>query len=71
MRHGLDEDTPASYFLFEEEVPRSGARVTQAWQRTRWHGGRVVLWLGARKGIGRPAAASGLKFDQAVDVPRP
>lgn len=70
MREGLDAATPAPYFLYEEEVPRSGARVTQSWQRTRWHGGRVALWVGARKGIGRPPASSGLAFDQAVDLPR-
>ena len=70
MREGLDQTTPTPYFLYEEEVPRSGARITQSWQRTRWNGGRVVLWLGVRKGVGRPPASSGLAFDQAVDVPR-
>jgi hypothetical protein len=69
LREGLDGGASLPYFLFEEEVPRSGARVTQSWQRTRWRDGRVVLWLGARKGIGRPTGASGLAFDQAVDVP--
>jgi hypothetical protein len=69
LRVGLDQAAPAPYFLYEEEVPRSGSRVTQSWQRTRWRDGSVVLWLGARKGIGRPTASSGLAFDQAVDVP--
>jgi hypothetical protein len=65
LREGLDTDGPPSpYFLFEEEVPRAGARVTQAWQRTRWRDGAVVLWLGARKGTGRPTTSSGLAFDQ-------
>jgi hypothetical protein len=69
LREGLDATPPQPYFLFEEEVPRAGARVTQSWQRTRWRGGKVVLWMGARKGIGRPTAWSGLAFDQAVEVP--
>jgi hypothetical protein len=69
LREGLDATPPQPYFLFEEEVPRAGARVTQSWQRTRWRGGKVVLWMGARKGIGRPTASSGLAFDQAVEVP--
>lgn len=69
LREGLDLPTPAPYFLYEEEVPRSGSRVTQSWQRTRWRDGSVALWLGARKGIGRPTASSGLAFDQAAEVP--
>ena len=67
LREGLDGGgAPRPYFLFEEEVPPSGTRVTQAWHRTRWFGGAVVLWWGARKGIGRPTASSGLAFDQAT-----
>jgi hypothetical protein len=69
MRVGLDEPVATPYYVYEEEVPRSGSRVRQSWQRTRWRDGSVVLWLGARKGIGRPTASSGLAFDQAVDVP--
>jgi hypothetical protein len=71
LREGLDVPVPEPFFLFEEEVPRSGARVALSWRRTRWRDGSVVLWLGARKGIGRPAASSGLAFDQAVDMPPP
>ena len=37
----------------EEEVPRSGSRVTQSFQRTRWYGGEVFVWLGVRKQTGR------------------
>lgn len=69
LRPGLDGPTRAPYHLAEEEVPRAGARVTQAWQRTRWRDGSVVLWVGARKGTGRLSGGSGLAFDQAADVP--
>ena len=67
LRYGLPPDERSHYFINEEEVPRAGAIVRQTWQRTRWHDGRVVLWLGYRKTNGRGEAASGLKFDQAND----
>jgi len=70
LRQGLDQPGAEPYFLHEEEVPRAGARVTQAWQRTRWRDGSVFLWLGARKGTGRLSGGSGLAFDQALEVPR-
>ncbi len=68
MRPGLDGLTRAPYHLNEEEVPRAGSRVTQAWQRTRWRDGTVFLWLGAQKDTGRLSGGSGLAFDQAADV---
>jgi hypothetical protein len=62
LREGLDLGRP--YFVHEEEVPRAGAQVRQAFQRTRWHGGRVVVWLGAQKQTGRGEGSSSLGFDQ-------
>ncbi|MEZ4700998.1 MAG: hypothetical protein R2834_11750 [Rhodothermales bacterium] len=67
LRHGLDASQP--YFLHEEEVTRAGIRVTQAYQRTRWYGGKVVTWFGARKQTGRGEGSSGLAFDRVVEVP--
>lgn len=66
LRNGLDEAKP--YFLFEEEVPRAGARVFKAFRRTRTKGGRVITWLGARKRTGRGESSSGLAFDQLRPV---
>lgn len=68
LRQGLDPkpgDPPGArrYFIDEEEVPRAGAVVTQSFQRTRWIGGRPVIWLGAAKATGRGEGASGLAFD--------
>ena len=71
IRTGLDEPTPQKYFVFEEEVPRAGVRVMQAYQRTRWTDGRVFVWLGARKGVGRGEGSSGLTFDRLVEVRKP
>ena len=67
LREGLDASLP--YFIHEEEVPRAGVRMTQAFQRTRWYGGKVVTWFGARKQTGRGEGASGLAFDRVVEVP--
>jgi hypothetical protein len=64
LRTGLDEIPSRAYFLHEEEVPRSGVRVTQSYQRTRWHDGRVFTWVGVRKTIGRGEGRSGLAFDR-------
>jgi hypothetical protein len=56
------------YMLHEEEVPRSGVRVTQAFQRARLGDGRVRLWLGVRKQTGRGEGSSGLAFDRIEDL---
>jgi hypothetical protein len=49
--------------LFEEEVPREGARVTRSYQYTRWIDGSTHLWVGRQKGAGRGEGSSGLRFD--------
>jgi hypothetical protein len=74
LRQGLDQLVPAPYFIYEEEVPRAGARVFQHYQRTRGCDdgtvcGRVLTWLRAEKQTGRGEGSSGLAFDQLVDAP--
>lgn len=68
VREGLDGGN--AYFVHEEEVPRAGARVWQTFQRTRWYGGRVAVWLGAQKATGLGEGESNLRFDRLV-VPKP
>lgn len=51
--------------LFEEEVPREGARVTRTYQYARWIDGSTHLWIGRRKEPGRGEGSSGLQFDVA------
>jgi hypothetical protein len=68
IRQGLDEPVKQPYFLHEEEVPRAGIRVSQAFRRTRWTGGQAYVWLGVRKQTGRGERASGLAFDSIVDA---
>lgn len=64
LRQGLEQSPAQPYFLYEEEVPRAGVRVTQGYQRTRWHDGSVYTWVGVKKQTGRGEAKSGLAFDR-------
>jgi hypothetical protein len=49
--------------LREDEVPREGARITRAYQLTRWIDGTTHLWLARRKTTGRGEGSSSLRFD--------
>jgi hypothetical protein len=49
--------------LFDEEVPREGARVTRAAQWARWSDGSTHLWIGRTKQPGAGEGSSGLRFD--------
>lgn len=50
--------------LFNEEIPREGAKVTRQFERTRWIGGRTLLWVGLRKQVGKGEGSSALRFDE-------
>ena len=69
LRQGLDLAPPQPYFVFEEEVPRAGTRLIQAFERTRWADGRVYTWLRVRRQTGRGEGSSGLGFDKLINVP--
>jgi hypothetical protein len=69
LREGLEaKPKKLPYFVHEEEVPRAGIQISQAFQMTRWYGGRVFTWLGVRKTTGRGEGSSGLGFDRIEDV---
>jgi hypothetical protein len=68
MRQGLDTTLKTAYYIHEEEIPRAGIKVKQAFQRTRWTNGEVHVWLGVQKTTGRGEGSSGLAFDQIRDV---
>jgi hypothetical protein len=51
--------------LFDEEIPREGARVTRQFERTRWIGGSTLLWVGLKKQVGKGEGSSALRFDEA------
>lgn len=69
LRDGINEDdsqkTP--FFINEEEIPRSGVKLTGTYQRTRWYNGKIVSWYGRRKRTGRGEGSSGLRFDLVLD----
>ena len=67
LRFGLDSQQPQPYLVPEEEVPRSGIRVTKAFRRTRWIDGKAVVWISVRKQTGRGEGSSGLSFDRLLD----
>ncbi|SCF02377.1 hypothetical protein GA0074695_2931 [Micromonospora viridifaciens] len=50
-------------WLHEEEVPRSGVRISRRCQRARWHDGSVHTWTARRRGAGAGESSSGLVFD--------
>jgi hypothetical protein len=69
LREGIDEQDKQiePLYLCEEEVPRAGAVVTGAFQRTRWYDGKIITWYGRKKTTGRGEGSSGLKFDYISD----
>jgi hypothetical protein len=66
LREGLDRTPPQTYFMFEEQVPRAGTRLMQAFERTRGTDGRVYTWLRVRRQTGRGEGSSGLGFDKLI-----
>jgi hypothetical protein len=63
----LEPDRP-ELSLFEEEIPRAGARVTRRYQYARWVDGSTILWLGRHTTTGRGEGSSGLRFDTIEDA---
>ena len=47
----------------DEEVPRAGAVVRRSYQAARWYDGRLFVWIGNRKSVGRGEGSGGLGFD--------
>jgi hypothetical protein len=60
---GLLLEPWAPLAIFEEEVPRSGARVTRTFRAARGPEGQWMLWVGRSKTQGRGEGSSGLRFD--------
>lgn len=65
---GVLLDNPHPYFIYEEEIPRTGAIVSRSFQRTRWYNGKTYVWIGRRKETGKGEGSSGLQFDRAVYI---
>jgi hypothetical protein len=59
-----DTDDPGARLLIhEEEVPREGVVVRRSYQAARWYDGRLYVWVGNRKSVGRGEGSSGMRFD--------
>lgn len=58
----LKESSP--YYIFEEEIAKSGTFVCLQWQRTRMSNGKTVVWLGRKRTNGRGEGFSNLSYDQ-------
>jgi hypothetical protein len=52
--------------LYDEEVPREGARITRQRRMARWTDGSTWLWTSFRNQVGHGEGSSQLKFDQVV-----
>ncbi len=57
--------------LYEEEIPRAGARITRAYQYARWINGSTHLWVGRQKRPGGGEGSSGLRFDIVEPAAQP
>ncbi len=55
-----------AYRIPEEEVPRSGVRVSRVVCRSRWTDGSTHIWISRRTSVGAGEGASGLRFDLAA-----
>lgn len=62
----LKEASP--YFVYEEEIAKSGTYVSLHWQRTRMADGKTVVWLGRHRTNGRGEGFSNLTYDQIAPV---
>jgi hypothetical protein len=58
------------FYVFEEEIPRTGVHVTRTAQYSRWLDGRSHFWIGRQKDSGRGEGWSGLRFDCVQDAVR-
>ena len=63
----LLEPENEDFSLHEEEIPRTGARVTRRYQYARWTDGSTALWLTRRKSAGRGETSSELRFDVTAE----
>ena len=53
--------------LYDEEVPREGARITRQRRLARWTDGSTWLWTSFRNQVGTGEGSSQLKFDQVLE----
>jgi hypothetical protein len=57
----------SNLLLYDEEVPREGARITRQRRLARWTDGSTWLWTSFRNRGGQGEGASTLRFDQVLE----
>jgi hypothetical protein len=62
----LADDEHGRLWLYDEEVPREGVRVTRVPMLARRADGTYISWIGRRATVGRGEGSSGLAFDAAL-----
>ena len=63
-------ETPAPYYIDDEQIPRAGTLVQRGYRRTRWLNGKTYLWMGRTRETGKGQGWSNLQFDQIVPIPQ-
>lgn len=63
-RTGMLVSESSPYYIFTEEIDKSGTFVELHWQRTRMANGKNVVWLGRKRTNGRGGGSSVLAYDQ-------
>jgi len=53
--------------LYDEEVPREGARITRQRRMARWMDGSTWMWTSFRNQVGQGEGSSQLRFDQLFE----
>lgn len=62
--------SPDATWIWQEEVPREGARVVRRHRMARGTDGALYAWGARRAETGRGEGSSGLRYDDAVPVPQ-
>jgi hypothetical protein len=58
-----ENQRPAPIFIFEEEVPKTGMKLSLVWKRTRWFNGQTLQWLARKKTVGSGEINANFVFD--------
>lgn len=58
-----ESQRPQPLFIFEEEIPKTGMKLSLAWKRTRWFNGQTLTWLARKKAVGTGEIDANFRFD--------
>lgn len=58
-----ENEKPDPFYIFEEEVPRTGIALSLVWKRVRWFNGKTCTWLARKKTMGKGEIDADFRFD--------